>query len=54
MVITTTRKASWAGGSLQITLPAIWVKHHNLQRGSDIKMFLNDDGALRLEVYNAN
>ena len=48
------RKASCAGGSLQITLPAIWVKHHKLGKGSGILMFLNDDGTLKLEAKNEN
>ncbi|MBT7192660.1 AbrB/MazE/SpoVT family DNA-binding domain-containing protein [archaeon] len=50
MSLSTVRKTTAAGGSLQVTIPAIWVKHHKLVAGSPLNVFLNDDGSLTLKV----
>lgn len=35
-----------AGGSFQISLPMVWIKHHQLGRRSKVKMMIKDDGTL--------
>jgi len=50
MNLKTIRKTSISGGSLQITLPSIWVQNHQLQKGCGIVVEFLNDGSLKLEV----
>ncbi len=36
------RKIFPAGGTYQLSLPMIWVRHHRLSRGSKVTLEIND------------
>lgn len=43
------RKIFPAGGSFQLSLPMVWIRHHKLHRGSVVMMKINNKSELEVK-----
>jgi len=47
------RKVQLIRGTFFISLPGIWARNYNIHRGTEVKIFLKDDGSLEISHNKA-